>query len=323
MKVLTRGLLLVIFSVMLSGCALLGNQNDDSNSEQQEPTSSDSDLSGSIEDDSAEDAESFSVSGDVSIVSLMPSNTEILDALGFTDSITAVSTVDTYPEALVEDPEVAQIDAFQFDAEQLLELEPTHIFSHETTQEMHEPVLDVISEETGAEVIYVKDAEDIEGIYETITDIGSVLGASDTADEVNDALQSRIEAVTEETSGGDDPPTVFIQISPYPEVFTAGSHTFMNDVIESVGAENAFSDIEGFSEISAEELMERNPDYVASVIDGYDAGMLSENVSDFTESSHLSITDPDRQCALDADLLSRPGPRIDEGMESLAQCLYE
>lgn len=323
MKRLFRGLLLIVLAVSLSGCGLMGNQNnDDSNSEQQTPTSSDSDLSGSLEDGSVDDTESSSVHKDMRIISLMPSNTEILDALGVSEYIVGISSVDTYPKQLVEDEDIAKIDAFEFDAEQVLDLEPTHIFSHETSRDMHEGVLSEIEAATGAEVIYVEDAASIEEIYGTVTDIGEVLSLPEEAEAVNSELQESIDE-TVRTYEDESPVSVFVQISPYPDVFTAGENTFIDDVINTIGAENIFTDIEGFSQVSAEDLVDRDPDYVVSIIDGYDAGQLEADVNQFTSSEHLSMKDREHQCALDPDTLSRPGPRIDEGMEQLAACVFE
>jgi iron complex transport system substrate-binding protein len=323
MKLLLKGLLLIVMSVSLTGCGMMGNNEDDSNSEQQEPTSSDSDLSSSNQDDSDDNSESSSVSEDFRILSLMPSNTEILDALGFTESIVGISSVDTYPENLVENNDVAKIDAFEFDAEQVLNLEPTHIFSHESMRDMHEETLNQISEATGAEVVYVADADSIDGIYDTITEFGHELGATGEAEEVNAELESSVDSVIQQYENVSTDLDVFIQIGPYPEVFTSGSGTFIDDVLQKMNVKNTFSDIDGFDQVSAEEILDRNPDYIVSIIDGYDEENLENDVSQFSDSEGLHIADKERQCALDPDLLSRPGPRIDEGMEDLAECLFE
>lgn len=326
MKSLLKGLLVIMSAAMLSGCGMMFNNDDeDSNSEQQEPTSSDSDLSGNnSQDDSAEDAGSSSALEDnIRLVSLMPSNTEILDALGFTEEIVGISSADTYPESLVEDSEIAKIDSFDFDAEQILDLEPTHIFSHETSQDVHGETLEEIGEVTGAEIFYIQDAEHIDGIYETVNEIGSALEAEDRAEEVNGELERNIDNIANQYQDIEDDPSVFIQIAPYPDVFTSGSNTFIDDIIQKIGADNAFSDIEGFAQVSAEEVLEREPDYIVSIIDGYDESTLQEDVQKFSAAEHMDIADEENQCVLDPDLLSRPGPRVDEGVESLAECLFE
>lgn len=326
MKSLLKGLLVIMFAAMLSGCGMMFNNDDeDSNSEQQEPTSSDSDLSGNnSQDDSAEDAGSSSVSEDnIRLVSLMPSNTEILDSLGFTEEIVGISSVDTYPESLVEDDEIAKIDSFDFNAEQILDLEPTHIFSHETSEDVHGETLEEIGEVTDAEIFYIKDAENIDDIYETVSEIGGALDAEDKAEEVNEELNERVDHIVSEYKDSAPAPNVFIQIAPYPDVFTSGSNTFIDDVIQQIGADNAFSDLEGFAQVSAEEILEREPDYIVSIIDDYDENTLQEDIEKFSAAEHMDIANEENQCVLDPDLLARPSPRIDEGLESLAECLFE
>lgn len=67
------------------------------------------------------------------IVSLMPSNTEIIAELGLATSLVAVTTEVSHPESVVENDEIAKMNAFELDEEQLVELEPTHILGHESS----------------------------------------------------------------------------------------------------------------------------------------------------------------------------------------------
>src|SRR5699024_4395086 len=86
------------------------------------------------------------------IVSLMPSNTEIISELGFEDELVGVTTEDDYPESVADDEELLRMDTFELDEEQLIGLEPTHIVAHESSDGMHREMLDRVAETTGAEV---------------------------------------------------------------------------------------------------------------------------------------------------------------------------
>lgn len=310
----------MLFLVMnLSGCGMMMMQQQQQQkndfSEQQEATSSDSNLSSDLgsEQDSSE---SFSI-GERRIVSLIPSNTEILAALGLEDEVVGITTVDTYPEGLVGDPEVEKLDAFEFDIEQLMALEPTHILSHESSYAVHGGVLEDVAAATGAEVIFLEEAETVDEIPGTMMEIGEFLDAGHAARDAATAFEEDLSGAVSETP---DRPSVFLQVSSAPEIYTTGRGTFLHDVLEKSGAENIFEDLDGFVSVSYEEILDRNPDYIVSV-SGADAEQLSKEVGNFRGIDNLSIKSADRQCALDPDLLTRPGPRIIQGMTELSECL--
>lgn len=310
----------MLFLVMnLSGCGMMmmqqQQQQQNDFSEQQEPTSSDSNLS-SDRGSELNSSESFSAP-ERRIVSLIPSNTEILTALGLEAEIVGITTVDTYPEDLVGDPEVERLDAFEFDVEQLMALEPTHILSHESSYAVHGGVLEDAAAATGAEVIFLEEVETVDEIPETMMAAGEFLGAPDEARRAAAQFEAGLAAVTEEAP---DRGTVFLQVSSGPEMYTAGRGTFLHDVVEKAGAENIFEDLEGFVSVSYEEILDRNPDYIISA-SGAGAEQLSEEVANFRGVDNLSIQSEDRQCAVDPDILTRPGPRITQGMTELSECL--
>ena len=323
MKKVLKPLVMIFLIMNLSGCGMMmmqqQQQQQNDFSEQQEPTSSDSDLSS---DAGSELNSSESFSDEKRIVSLVPSNTEILHAMDMNDNIVGLTTVDTYPEALAEDPDVEKLDAFEFDIEQLLALEPTHILSHESSRAMHESVLEQIAEETGAQVLYVEEVETVEGIPGTIMEIGQFIGETDQADEAAAVLNEDIE----EIAGKQDSPVdgeshdAVIQIGRSPEIYTTGADTFLNDVLDKVNVDNAFGDLTGFTSVSMESLIERNPDYIISV-SGVDTDGLNKEVAEFPGIENMTIKSEDRQCAVDPDIITRPGPRITEGMEKISQCL--
>lgn len=320
MKKILKPMVMIFFVMNLAGCGMMMQQQQQEQndfSEQQEPTSSDSDLS-SDADSEINDSESFSA--ERRIISLIPSNTEILHAMDMNDEIVGITTVDTYPKNLVEDPDVEKIDAFEFDIEQLLALEPTHILSHESSREMHENVLNQISEETDAQVLYVGEAETVDRIPGTIVEIGKFIGAADKADEAADILKEDMEEITEDLERDEEGYDAFIQIGRSPEFHTTGDGTFLNDVLDILDVNNTFGDLTGFTSVSMENVIERNPDYIISV-SGVDTDELNEEVAEFPGIENMTIKSEDRQCAVDPDLITRPGPRITEGLKEISQCL--
>lgn len=314
--------MVMLFLVMnLSGCGMMmmqqQQQQQNDFSEQQESTSSDSDLSSDAGSE-LNSSGSFS-SGERRIVSLIPSNTEILAELGLEEEIIGISTVDTYPEALVGNPDIDKLDAFEFDMEQLMALEPTHILSHDASRAVHGSVLEDVADATGAAFIFVKEAATADEIPDTIIDIGDFVGTPDKAREVAGTFEEDLKEMTDEAENTENS-TVFLQVSSGPEIYTTGQNTFLHDVLDKAGADNIFEEMDGFVSVSYEEILDRNPDYIVSV-SGADADRLSEEVEAFRGIENLSIQNMERQCAIDPDIITRPGPRITEGLAELSECL--
>src|SRR5699024_12501242 len=90
------------------------------------------------------------------IISLMPSNTEIISELGAKENLTAVPVSDNCPEDLSED--LTRLDSFALDEEAMLALEPSHIVSHASGQDANKATLDRVASSPGAEVQVVADA---------------------------------------------------------------------------------------------------------------------------------------------------------------------
>lgn len=320
MKKVLKPLVMIFLIMNLSGCGMMmmqqQQQQQNDFSEQQEPTSSDSDLS-SDADSELNSPESFS--NNKRIVSLIPSNTEILGAMDMNDEVVGITTADSYPGELAGDPDIHKLDAFEFDIEQLIALKPTHILSHESSRAMHESVLEQISEETDAEVLYVKEAETIDRIPETIMEIGRFIGETEKADEAASGLKKDIDEVVGHPDGGETYDAV-IQIGRSPEFYTTGDNTFLNDVLEKVNVNNTFADLTGFTSVSIEAVIERNPDYIISV-SGVDKAGLNDEIADLPGIENMTIESEDRQCAVEPDIITRPGPRIAEGLAEISSCL--
>lgn len=322
MRKVLKPLVMIFFVMNLAGCGMMMQQQQQQEqndfSEQQEPTSSDSDLS-SDADSELNSSESFSA--EKRIVSLIPSNTEILDALELNDEIVGITTADTYPKDLAGNPEVSKLDAFEFDIEQLLALKPTHILSHESSRAMHGNVLKQITAETDAEVIYIEEAATVEEIPETVLEVGQFIGEDDKAAEAAESLEKDIKNIVENINEEDDYDAV-VQIGRSPEFYTTGDNTFLNDVLKKVNVSNTFSDLTGFTSVSVEAVIERNPDYIISV-SGVSTSELNDEVARLPGIENMTIESEDRQCAVDPDVITRPGPRITEGLTEILECLNQ
>ena len=110
----------------------------------------------------------------------------------------------------------------------------------------------------------VSDAQDIEGVYEAIRMLGALMGKDPAAEALIDDMKATFDEVSQDKVGSKK--TVYFEVSPLEfGLWTAGDNTFMNEAAEMVGLENVFSDVDGWGEVSEEQVLERNPDYIVTI----------------------------------------------------------
>lgn len=201
-------------------------------------------------------------------------------------------------------------------------LNPTHIVSHAAGHDMNREMIERVVANTGAEVLVVNDAQKIEEIYETIVQIGTFIGGETEAENLNASLKRDVDMIEEKYSDRSADESAVILVSTTPDIYIAGSGTFIDDFLKTLNIKNTFADVNGYPAITSEDLIAREPGKVISTI-GIDPDILTaelENISGL-EGSH--ITKAENQCTPDPDLVSRAGPRVIEGLTALAECVYE
>ena len=247
------------------------------------------------------------------IVALTPSDCEILYAIGAGDTIVGRGKYCDYPA------EVQEITAVESGAdtnlEQIIALQP-QLLIMSTMAQTDEQVQQL--EAAGIRVA-VSDAQDIAGVYTAIEMIGELVGKQDEAAQLIDSMKQTFAAVSE--NAGDGTKSIYFEESPLEYgLWTAGSGTFMDEIATMLGLKNCFADVEGWAQISEEQVLERNPDYIVTISMYYGEGPTPEeeimarpgweNVTAVKDQKILNL--PDNE-------LSRPGPRLADG----AQALYD
>lgn len=268
----------------------------------------------------SDESDSQTTDSNMNIISLMPSNTEIVAEIGSKDELVGITTVDTYPEDLSED--LTRLDSFDLDEEAMMALEPTHIISHASNHDMNQDIIDRVALNTGAEVLVVDDAQSIDAIFETINSVGDFIDKISEAESLNSELKEELSLIEEEYSGQQSDDSVLLLVSTTPDIYVAADNTFIDDFLETLEIENAFDDVEGYPAITSEEIIAREPTKVIST-SGQDAETLANEISSISGLSNSEIADENNQCVPNPDTISRPGPRFIDGLEEIAQCIYE
>lgn len=253
------------------------------------------------------------------IVSLMPSNTEILYELGLGKDVVGVSTVDDYPKDVKKGKE--QFDTMNLNKEALLKVKPDLILAHESQKGTSKKVLDSL-EKNGVKVVYVKDAQSLDQTYETFKQIGKVTGREHEANEIVDETKHNVEKVIKSVPRHHRSQSVFMEVSSKPEIYTAGKHTFFDDMLVQLDAKNSFSNIEGWKPVDKESIIKKNPDILIST-EGLSKSDYYKVIKKRDGFRQIKAVKNGRIETVDGDEISRPGPRIDEGLKQLRDAIYK
>ncbi|MCI2933051.1 ABC transporter substrate-binding protein [Staphylococcus haemolyticus] len=253
------------------------------------------------------------------IVSLMPSNTEILYELGLGKDVVGVSTVDDYPKDVKKGKE--QFNTMNLNKEALLKVKPDLILAHESQKGTSKKVLDSL-EKNGVKVVYVKDAQSLDQTYETFKQIGKVSGREHEANELIDETKHNVEKVIKSVPRHHRSQSVFMEVSSKPEIYTAGKHTFFDDMLAQLDAKNSFSNIEGWKPVDKESIIKKNPDILIST-EGLSKSDYYKVIKKRDGFRQIKAVKNGRIETVNGDEISRPGPRIDEGLKQLRDAIYK
>ena len=245
------------------------------------------------------------------VVALTASDCEILAALGAEDTLVGRGEYCDYPESVLEVPAVQS--GADTNLEQIIALEPQVVVMAKMAQ-TEEQVAAL--EKAGIHVV-VSDAQDIEGVYTAIRLIGALVGRNDEAEAMVADMQSTFAdiAAKSENTGK----TVYFEVSPLQwGLWTAGKGTFMDELATMCGLTNAFADVEGWAEISEEQVLERDPDYIVTISMYYGEGPTPvEEIKSRAGWDALKAVQNDAIFNADSNEVSRPGPRLKDAAEAL------
>ncbi len=242
----------------------------------------------------------------VRIVALTASNCEILAALGCEELIVGRGAYCNYPESILTIPAVQS--GAETNLEEILALDPQVV----VMSDMAQPGEQVrFLEENGVQVILTQET-DIEGVYYAIRLIGAVVRKDAEAEALVTEMQDAFSRLQSSAAAGK---TVYFEVSPLEHgLWTTGKNTFMDEIAQLCGLTNAFSDVEGWSAVSEEQVLFRNPDYIVSI-----SGTLGAEAEIMSRAGWSGITAvaSNQVMNADADAFSRPGPRLKDAAISL------
>lgn len=241
-------------------------------------------------------------------VSLAPNLTEIIFAVDGGDKLIGDTTYCDYPEAAKNIQKIG--DTLNPNVETILALKPQIVFV--STASQMESFTKTLEAQNIA--VFVTSPKDLDSVYRSIFQIGEILGKGEKADQIVSDMKRRTADVEARTNAAKDVKT-FVQISGEP-LFTIGRDSFITDLIDRAGGISVTANVaEAYPKFSKESALALQPE----------ALILSDS-SDNPQPNDVFKTSPavknNRVYKIKADLLSRPGPRLVDGLEQIAKDLH-
>jgi len=250
------------------------------------------------------------------LVSFGPSITEILFALGLEEKVVGVSSYSDYPEAAESKPKIG--DAFNPSLEKIVDLEPDLVLT--VKQEQLNKELD----DLGIKFM-VLDPEDIDDILRDIELVGEITGTAREAEELVEDMRESISQVTTLVEGAPEASVFFIvDATDLALPWTAGSGSFIDALIAMAGGENIVAETPGaWVQFSLEQIVSSDPEIIViQTMTGGIPTVSKEELEEHPVWGKLTAVKQGRICFIDGDLVSRPGPRIVQGLEEVAKIIH-
>lgn len=252
------------------------------------------------------------------IVSIQASNTEIAFALGLGDKIIGVSDYCNYPS---ETADIQKVGGQDINAEVVLSLLPDLALVTDYHYNSHPEVLQHF-EEVGIDVLVVGSASSFQDTYDHIEMIGKATGKREEAKQLIAEMENKLALIKNKAEEEiKEKKRVWIEVSPAPDIFTTGKNTFMHEILESIKAINVAEDYEGWVKLTEEEIVSLNPDVIITTY-GYYIENPIEDVLARDGWAEVPAVKNGEVYDVDNDIVSRPGPRLIEGVETLAKYIY-
>ncbi len=251
------------------------------------------------------------------IISLAPSNTEILYALGLADNIVGVTKYCDYPPEATEKPNIGGYSTPNI--EEVVAKSPDLILA--TT--IHDSKVIPQLEDKGLTIVAIA-PKNLDEVLEGIRLVGEVTGKGVEADKLVTEMESRIQTITDKIDQipEDQRPQVFY-LTWHDPLKTSGQGTLNDELMRRAGGRNIFPEVVGTQTVDFETLVARNPQVM---IAGIGMGTGEDKTLQFLQTEpRLQDTDAaiqGRIYGIDMDITGRAGPRIIDGLEDYAKCIH-
>lgn len=346
LKVISIVLTLLMLTLFVGGCTQSGdeagqqavpetsNSGEETGGPEAEAASSEAEAGGNEDDKDNKDAGPIEITDMMGreikldapaekIVALAASDCEILYAIGAGDTLVGRGEYCDYPEEILNVPSVQS--GSETNIEQIIALQPQVVVMSIMAQAKEQ----VAALENAGIKVVAMNAQDIDSVYTAIELLGKVVGKNAEASSVINDMKTTFADISaraaDAKASASETETIYFEVSPLEYgIWTAGSGTFMNELASLLGLKNAFEDIQGWGEISQEQVIERNPDYIVTIAMYFGEGKTPvEEILGREGWQSVKAVKNKMVLNVDSNEISRPGPRLTKALSTIHEFIYE
>ncbi len=246
------------------------------------------------------------------IVSIAPAETEVLFALGLGDRVVGVTDWCDYP---AEAKTKSKIGDMNSNLEAILALNPDLIIGGYTLNTEAIKKLRELKQ-----TVFTVEPKTIEQVKERIVQVGLITNRQTEAEQLVESMNTKIDTVANAVSklSENEKKKIYLE---FDAMWTVGQGEFGHDLIGMAGAINVAKDKQGWLEVNDEFVIKQNPDVIVYASYTKD-NAVAEVIKKRNGWAAITAVKDNQVLGIDANLLSRPGPRIADGLHELAKGVY-
>jgi iron complex transport system substrate-binding protein len=250
------------------------------------------------------------------IVSLSPSNTEMVYALGLQDRLVGVTSYDNYPAEAQNKTIVS--DYSTLNMEKIVAAKPDLVLADNIQKDTAIPAL----EQLGIPV-YTLSPDSMDMIFKDLQNLGQITGKVQEASALVAGLKARVKAVSDKTAKlSDSQKPRILYVTWHDPIWTAGSQTMIQELINLAGGANIAADLTGYATITLEAAIQRNPQVILVMSS---MGTDNESLNFIKGNAQFQSTAALKKgqiYEINADIFGRTAPRIVDGLETMAKLVH-
>lgn len=251
------------------------------------------------------------------IVSLVPSATETLFALGLEGNVVAITKWDNYPIDVQKKVKYVFEDSIRPNSEQILKLNPDLI----VMGLMGNDQKDIAAIRNLKIPVLTINPQTLVETYQTIETFGKLTDTQEQANKIVSAMKEKEQAIAKKITTIKDSDRLKVWTEVDENLYTPGEGTFLNELITKAGGNNIAADVKGWGQYNSEQVIAKDPQVIFATYGYYQKGIIAKIIAR-QGWQNVDAVKNKRVIELDSDMVTRTGPRIVDGLESIAQALY-
>ena len=253
------------------------------------------------------------------IISTAPSNTEVLVALGMADKLVAVDKYSEDVKGISED--IPKINFRNPDAETIIGLEPDIIIASGHNKVGDNDPFQLVKE-AGIPVVYIPSSYSIDGIYGDINFISEITKTEKQGKEIVENMKKDVEDIRAIGEKITDKKKVYFEIGSGSKLSSFGQDTFLNEMIQIIGAENIFANEKSWISPTPESIIEANPDVILTNMPDINGVKAVDEIKSRDGWDSVTAIKEGNVYGIDKNASARPSQNVVKALKEMAKAVY-